>query len=85
MVSGAVLARAWHQRNLLAALNEWVEPLIPGKTRLSMERAEASVRGTVKNIEVKRWGGEQAHRRVGSLKSHQDLNKVSRPASAPAF
>jgi hypothetical protein len=46
------------------------------------------VRGTLKEIEVERWGGEQAHRRVGSLKPLQDLHnasKLSGPASAPFF
>jgi hypothetical protein len=44
------------------------------------------VRGTLKGIEVERWGGEQAHRVVGSLKPLQDLHasekELSRPASA---
>jgi len=43
------------------------------------------VRGTFKGIEVKRRGGEQAHRRVGSLKLLQGLifrRKTLRPASA---
>ena len=31
------------------------------------------MRGTFKGIEVKRRGGEQAHRLVGSLKPLQDL------------
>lgn len=51
--------------------------LISRERRLSYNRAEASVRGTLKRIEVKRWGGEQAHRWVGSLKSLQDLRGVS--------
>jgi hypothetical protein len=40
------------------------------------------VRGTFKGIEVKCRGGEQAHRRVGSLKLLQDLHnrqKLSDP------
>ena len=40
------------------------------------------MRGTFKGIEVKRRGGVQAHRRVGSLKLLQDLqinNKLSDP------
>jgi hypothetical protein len=36
------------------------------------------VRGTLKEIEVERWGGEQAHRRVGSLKPLQDLHIARR-------
>ena len=55
---------------------------------LSYNRAEASVRGTFKGIEVKRRGGEQAHRRVGSLKLLQDLHNIQsalRPAPAPIF
>jgi hypothetical protein len=36
------------------------------------------VRGTLKEIEVERWGGEQAHRWVGSLKPLQDLHKCER-------
>jgi hypothetical protein len=47
------------------------------------------VRGTLKGIEVERWGGEQAHRVVGSLKPLQDLHasekELSRPASARLF
>jgi hypothetical protein len=47
------------------------------------------VRGTLKGIEVERWGGEQAHRWVGSLKPLQDLhtseNELSGPASALVF
>jgi hypothetical protein len=47
------------------------------------------VRGTLQGIEVERWGGEQAHRMVGSLKPLQDLHasakELSRPASALAF
>ncbi|QPD02438.1 MAG: hypothetical protein Nkreftii_000212 [Candidatus Nitrospira kreftii] len=47
------------------------------------------MRGTLKGIEVERWGGEQAHRMVGSLKPLQDLHasakELSRPASALAF
>jgi hypothetical protein len=47
------------------------------------------VRGTLKKIEVERWGGEQAHRWVGSLKLLQDLHasekELSRPASALAI
>jgi hypothetical protein len=44
------------------------------------------VRGTLTGIEVERWGGEQAHRWVESLKPHQDFHtsdkELSRPASA---
>ena len=44
------------------------------------------MRGTLKGTEVERWGGEQAHRVVGSLKPLQDLHiseeELSRPASA---
>jgi hypothetical protein len=44
------------------------------------------VRGTLRGIEVERWGGEQAHRVVGSLKPLQDLyaseKELLRPASA---
>ena len=36
------------------------------------------MRGTLKEIEVERWGGEQAHRWVGSLKPRQDLSKYKR-------
>lgn len=47
------------------------------------------MRGTLRGIEVERWGGEQAHRMVGSLKPLQDLHasakELSRPASALAF
>ena len=46
------------------------------------------MRGTFKGIEVKRRGGEQAHRRVGSLKLLQDLDNIQsalRPAPAPIF
>jgi len=47
------------------------------------------VRGTLKGIEVERWGGEQAHRWVGSLKPLQDLltneKELSGPASASFF
>jgi hypothetical protein len=46
------------------------------------------VRGTLKGIEVERWGGEQAHRWVGSLKPLQDLYnaiELSGPASASFF
>ena len=35
------------------------------------------MRGTLKDIEVGCRGGEQAHRRVGSLKPFQDLHNVS--------
>jgi hypothetical protein len=48
--------------------------LTSGISRLSNYRAGASVRGTLKGIEVERWGGEQAHRWVGSLKPLQDLH-----------
>ncbi len=44
------------------------------------------MRGTLRGIEVERWGGEQAHQVVGSLKPLQDLHtsekELSRPASA---
>jgi hypothetical protein len=47
------------------------------------------VRGTLKGIEVERWGGEQAHQVVGSLKPLQDLHtsekELARPASAVVF
>ncbi len=47
------------------------------------------MRGTLKGIEVERWGGEQAHRWVGSLKPLQGLHvsekELSRPASALVF
>ena len=46
------------------------------------------MRGTFKGIEVERRGGEQARRRVGSLKPLQDLHYRKRaldPASAPIF
>ena len=46
------------------------------------------MRGTFKGIEVKRRGGEQAHRRVGSLKLLQDFHfryRALKPASAPFF
>jgi hypothetical protein len=47
------------------------------------------VRGTLKAIEVERWGGEQARRfQAGSLKPLQDLHDsstLSKPASAPLF
>lgn len=47
------------------------------------------MRGTLKGIEVERWGGEQAHRWVGSLKPLQDLHasekELSRPVSALVF
>jgi hypothetical protein len=47
------------------------------------------VRGTLRGIEVERWGGEQAHQVVGSLKPLQDLHtsdkELSRPASAVVF
>ena len=46
------------------------------------------MRGTFKGIEVKRRGGEHAHRRVGSLKFLQGLifrQKTLRPASASFF
>ena len=46
------------------------------------------MRGTFRGIEVKRRGGEQAHRRVGSLKLLQDLHnphRALRPAPAPIF
>jgi len=47
------------------------------------------VRGTLRGIEVERWGGEQAHRWVGSLKPLQDLltneKELSGPASASFF
>ena len=46
------------------------------------------MRGTFRGIEVKRRGGEQAHRRVGSLKLLQDLHNTQsalRPAPAPIF
>lgn len=47
------------------------------------------MRGTLRGIEVERWGGEQAHRVVGSLKPLQDLHasekELSRPASASFF
>lgn len=36
------------------------------------------MRGTLKGIEVERWGGEQAHQWVGSLKPRQDLSKYKR-------
>ena len=36
------------------------------------------MRGTVKGIEVERRGGEQAYRRVGSLKLFQDLYNTHR-------
>jgi hypothetical protein len=44
------------------------------ESALSCNRAEASVRGTFKGIEVKCRGGEQAHRWVGSLKLLQDFH-----------
>lgn len=47
------------------------------------------MRGTLRGIEVERWGGEQAHRVVGSLKPLQDLHtnkkELSRPTSARLF
>jgi hypothetical protein len=47
------------------------------------------VRGTLRGIEVERWGSEQAHQVVGSLKPLQDLHtsdkELSRPASALVF
>ena len=46
------------------------------------------MRGTFKGIEVKRRGGEQAHRRVGSLKLLPDFHNTEsalRPAPAPIF
>ena len=46
------------------------------------------MRGTFKGIEVERRGGEQAHRRVGSLKLLQDLHNTQsalRPAPLRFF
>ena len=47
------------------------------------------MRGTLKEIEVKRWGSEQARRyQAGSLtpsKTSTSANELSGPASAPAF
>ena len=42
------------------------------------------MRGTLKGIEVERWGGEQAHRWVGSLKPLQDLHTSEKELSGPA-
>ena len=42
------------------------------------------MRGTLKGIEVKCWGGEQTHRWVGSLKPLQDLHTSEKELSGPA-
>ncbi len=42
------------------------------------------MRGTLKGIEVGRWGGEQAHRWVGSLRPLQGLYTSEKEFSGPA-
>ncbi len=63
--------------------------LIEGERTLSYNRAEASERGTLEDVEVRCRGGEQARQdRAGSLKPLQDLKqtpKLSGPASAPVL